>query len=757
MRGRNKPAARVLMSIAAVALASTGTAASGATDDPWRVIDVAQPRASAEDPGTVAGKLSSACVLAAPIAWNAGLDSTDAKVATVAGATRQMQYVAYGPDGTPTRAIARWLASEGQLQTADAGWSWDYRLLAQDTTAAWVPRVRDLPLEQTQYEMYQLDLSHPATGQELGLRLGLRHNGRLYWWQFIRADFIERGPVFSTLRVGGPIYNEESTLQADLYLVLWANGLIEAYAHFINHQRETRPLDLEGVPVIAFSRSSEDEIDIPLDGSQAVHPFGDHQLDLGQSVGYGSPEKPGSLTTEGDVVVYQPWLDQEIYGSLLVDEEGIPDANRIAGQSRGGEDGYWVAKLGDHTFPAGVARTVRFTVSPRGQPTRVQHFDAPGWWHAQRRALPTGGDETGDGYLPVKWWAVPRALEVGADYGDPHPAHGEFMLGCAGRDTDGALGAAMLLLGRATGASSHIDGALLPAYWWADVAVDHTSFTVHELPKYSWQYIVQPYQRFVEIAYAYQETGDPYLLETATFVADAYYRFFKTNRPHRFVGRDALGGSGLLALYELTGKEIYLDRLRDIMAEARRSYGQTEHYWPGHQSGSGPNGVAREPSWDYIPMLLARLHVQMLETAAGDLPPQEEADAWDFVRRMAELVDGKPDGGWIMRATSLAYVCLTALADRYPKEADLWVAMLNRWNAASQTPDEHDGGKTYSWVTSALRFDAWAWGATLRDGTLQFDPKPALLNDPRAPKSAQVWTPDGWRQVRWERGEVSVN
>lgn len=708
----------------------------------WRVMDVLEPRVSGGEP--------QACAVATPITWDGRLDPEDAKVATVAGITRQMEYVAFAPDGSPTRAIIRWL-HQGRLEEAtDAGWSWDYRLLAQNTTAPWLPLVRNVPLEQTQYEMYQLDLHHEGTGQDLGIRLGLRHNGRLYWWQFIRADFIERGPVFSTLRVGGPIYNEESTLQADLYLVLWANGLIEAYAHFINHQRETRPLDLKGIPVIAFTESSQPQVDIALDGSQPVHGVGHHQLDLGPSLGYCSPEKPGSLRTEGDVVVYQPWLDQEVYGSLLADPEGIPAASVVANQSRGGEDGYWVARLGDHTFPAGLARTVRFTLAPAGLQTRVSRFDAPGWWHAQNHALPTGGK------LPVKWWALPRALEVSADYPDQHPEHGEFMLGCAGRDTDGSLGAAMLLLARAAGVSHFSEQALLPAYWWADVAVDHTSFTVHELPKYSWQWIVQPYQRFVEIVYAYQETGDPYLLETALFVADAYYRFFKTNRPHRFVGRDALGGSGLLALYELTGKAIYLDRLRDILAEARRSYGQTRHYWPGHQSGAGPNGVAREPSWDYIPMLLARLHVQMLEAAAGSLPPAEEAEAWDFIRRMARLVDEKPDGGWIMRATSLAYLSLPSLADRYPEEADQWIAMLNRWNAAVQAPDEHDGGKTYSWVTSAIRFDAWAWGATLQDGVLQFGPKPALLDDPRAPKTAEVWTPDGWRQIRWEQGQVSV-
>ncbi|MEW6752480.1 MAG: hypothetical protein AB1505_16060 [Candidatus Latescibacterota bacterium] len=65
----------------------------------------------------------------------------------------------------------------------------------------------------------------------------------------------------------------------------------------------------------------------------------------------------------------------------------------------------------------------------------------------------------------------------------------------------------------------------------------------------------------------------------------------------------------LLALYECTGEEVYLVRSRQILAEGRRSYVQTEHYWPGHQSGAGPNGVARQPDWEYIPMVLASRHV----------------------------------------------------------------------------------------------------------------------------------------------------
>jgi hypothetical protein len=309
-------------------------------------------------------------------------------------------------------------------------------------------------------------------------------------------------------------------------------------------------------------------------------------------------------------------------------------------------------------------------------------------------------------------------------------------------------------LGHATERPNFCHQALLPAYWWADIAIDHVDFTCHEVPKYSWQWIVQPYMRWIELVYAYWETSDPYLLDTARFVADAYCRFFWTNRPHRFVGRDALGVSGLLALYESTGEAVYLQRARGVLAEARRSYDQTEAYWPGHQSGCGPNGVARQASYDYIPMLLARLHVQLIEVAHGVLPSDEEEEAWQFIRCMVELARDRGGEGWILHAVSLSYMVLTALADHYPHEADTWIGLLHRWNEEHGMPEAHTGGKAYSWVISALHFDAWAWGATWEHGVLCVQPR-GILKDPRAPDHATVWTPEGKVGLVLQEGTIS--
>lgn len=687
----------------------------------------------------------------------------------VEGARLQAQPVAWRPGHRiPRRVLARWLSPDmpellsGSCQIdaaarTDAGWSYSYRMLqGTEGNVPWKTALRNVPMEETEYEMYQLDLSHG--GRTLGLRLGLRRSGQLYWWQYIRADFLFRGPVFDVLRVGGPIYNEESTIQSDLHLVLHANGVVGAMAHFSNHQREGVGTDTHGIPVLAFDVPGTEGVQHRLTGDESRFDLGGCQLDIGLSSGFADADRPGSLATEGDAVVWQPWLDQQIWGELLVEREGIPDHRLLAGvgegqhltsQQRAQADRYWVATIGDELIPRGVARSVPFTLSLSAAPPEVVRYQAPAWWHAQCEALPLGPR------LPTSWWAMPHAVQMAeAEYPTPHPRGGPFELGRRSRDSDGTLGASLLLLGHAAESDGLCDEALLPAYWWADLAIDHVDFTCHELPKYSWQWIVQPYQRWLELVHVYWDTGDPYLLETARFAADAYYRFFWTNRPHRFVGRDALGVADLLALYEGTGEDVYLQRAREILAEGRRSYGQTDHYWPGHQSGCGPNGVARAADYDYIPMVLARLHVQMLEAADGALPEDEEEDAWGFVRFIAQLLEERGNGeGWVQRATSLSYVVLTALVDRFPEEEERWLTLLRQRNARHDLPAGHDGGKAYCWTISALRFDSWAWGAEWHDDVLHLYPT-SLLADVRAPHRATVNTPRGAVDLVWENGQI---
>ncbi|NUN96676.1 MAG: hypothetical protein HUU16_10940 [Candidatus Omnitrophica bacterium] len=705
-------------------------------------------------------------------------DALERGEVSFAGKRVQAQTVAYwGDEESPRRVLVRWTgrmtreALEGNLAPnpggpSDAGWHFTYRMVEGNTGERnWIMGLRDIPLEKTEYEMYQLNLHRLKS--RVGVRLGLRHNNRIYWWQFVRAEFLQRGPVFDVLRAGGPIYNEETTLQADLYLVLYANGVIEACAHFATHMREGEGLDVRGVPVIAFDVPRSPKMDVALTGKESHFDLGGAKLNLGLSTHYADGERPGSLKTEDGIVVWQPWLDQQIFGGNLVDPTGIPEhrilrhdgatAALASKDNLGQADQFYVVTVGDKLLPSGVARSVPFTFSVGAASAEVVRLQAPGWWHAQTAALPLGN------LLPVRWWAIPQALVAGeASWFAQQTLTGPFEHGRRSADGDGTLAAAMLALGSALSRTDYCREALAPAYWRADIPIHHVDFKIREIPYFGWQWIVQPYSVWLGALAGYWETGDPYLLETSQFAADSYYRFFWTNRPHRFVGRDTLPVFDLIAMHQTTGEKFYLNRVRKILAEARATYSQTDAYWPGHQSGCGSNGVARRDQYDYIPMVLAGIHVDFLEEMARfpveKLPEEEEHEMWRFIRFMVELTRDK--GGvlkdWIPYRMALQYRVMAALMERFPEEREEWSRLLAKWNEEFELPTRHSGAKAFTWTCGALRFDAMAWNPVWVNGALRLAPNRILLETKGAPKTAIIETPLGDVQVAYEDGEVSV-
>ena len=691
------------------------------------------------------------------------------------GKTVQGQTVAVWPgdEARPRRMILRWLNTEkpiepttgfsvGTSSAKDAGWSFSYDLVEGNKGEInWQMGTRNIPLEETEYEMYQLNLKHE--NKEFGIRLGLRTDKRIYWWQFIRADFIERGPVYDILRVGGPIYNGQYTLQSDLYLILYANGVTEAYPHFISHMREGESMDVNGIPVVAFDVKGKPKVDIPLDGEHPRFTLNDCTLDLDYTVHMADKQRQGSLKTEGDVVVLQPWLDQQVAGGLLVYREGVPEHHIIrkggttveVGQKSklGQADRFYVTTIGDKTFPKGLARSFRFYFALPGAEPSIARYQAPGWWHAIAGALPTIHN------LPTSWWAVPHALKTAAGYATQDGESGPFEYGRGGNDGDGTLGASLLLLGQATNTMKHCEEALPACYWRADIPIHHTDFTISEIPYFGWQWIVQPYSRFMSAIPGYWETGDPYLLETAELAADGYYRFFTTNRPNRSVGRDTLPTEDMLLLYLTTGDRHYLTRIEHILEQARKSYEQTDCYWPGHQSGAGPNGVARRENYMYIPTLLARLHIAMIEEAGEAITPEKRTEYMAFADRTVALLETKWAGGendWWPFAAALLYSDLPALAEFYPDRTSKYEELLCKYGEKFNMPESHSGGRAYSWITGALRFDAWVWGATWENGSLLLRPHKRLLDDPRAPKKVKIQTPKGSAEFEYSDGKMTT-
>ena len=678
-----------------------------------------------------------------------------------------------GDEARPRRMILRWLNNEKAIEPAtgfsanaspskDAGWSFSYALVEGNKGEInWQMGTRNIPLEETEYEMYQINLKHG--GKEAGLRLGLKTDKRIYWWQFIRADFIERGPVCDILRVGGPLYNGQYTLQTDLYLILYANGVIEAYPHFVSHMREGEGMDISGVPVVAFDVAGKPNIDTQLDGEHPRFMLQDCMLDLDYTVNMADKQRPGSLKTEGDVVVLQPWLDQQVTAGLLVYREGVPEHHIIrkggttveVGQKSklGQADRFYVTTIGDKTFPKGLARSFRFYFALPGADPSIARYQAPGWWHTMAGALPTLHN------LPTSWWAVPRAIKTSEGYAIQDGESGPFEYGRGGNDGDGTLGASMLLLGQATNTMKLCEAVLPACYWRADIPIHHTDFTISEIPYFGWQWIVQPYSRFMSVIPGYWETGDPYLLETAELAADGYYRFFTTNRPNRSVGRDTLPAEDMLLLYLTTGNRHYLTRVERILEQARKSYEQTDSYWPGHQSGAGPNGVARRENYIYIPTLLARLHIAVLEEAGEAITPEKRTEYMAFADQAVGLLETKWAGGendWWPFAAALLYGDLPALADYYPDRAAKYEDLLCKYGEKFNMPESHSGGRAYSWITGALRFDAWVWGATWENGTLLLRPHKRILSDPRAPKKVVIQTPKGPVEFEYVDGQVKA-
>lgn len=703
------------------------------------------------------------------------LEKLESGSADFEGCQVQGQVVSRDPAGNPTRMLLRWIQpatptdapepdAAAQFEHKETGWSFSYRTIEGNTgERVWKMALKNMSLDETEYEMHQLDLKHPLGS--VGIRLGLRTDSRIYWWQYVRADFIQRGPVFDVLRVGGPIYNEQSTLQSDLYLVLYRNGTVDAVAHFISHQREGEAIDVTGIPVLAFDVPGGVTTDLSLAGTESRFDLGDATLDLGDSVHYADTTRPGSLRTEGDVIVWQPWMDQQIYGGILVEREGIPDhriikkggvSSEVGKKENLGEADRWhVTTIGDKTFPRGIARSVPFSMGLADAPPVVDRLEAPGWYHAQGGTLPT------QGYLPTQWWAVPQALKAAENsYQAVDSNVGPFEFGRRNQDGDGTLGAALLALGRGFGRPEFCRSAIAPCYWWADIPVDHVTSQVRELAFFGWQWIVQPYSRFMDVVHGYRETGDPYLLETAEIAADGFYRFYVTNRPHRFVGRDALPVYCLLALYETTGSSIYLDRARRVLKDARDSYGQTDAYWPGHQSGAGTNGVARRENYDYTPVLLARLHVLLLEKGGMAINEQERKESWKYIKEMLRLARDRgaeeSNKDWFVYRMALEYSVIAALLCEFPEESAEWTALLRADNERFAMPESHSGGRAYSWVSGAMALDAVAWGAEWVDGSLTLDPIPSLLDDPRAPKKAVISTPNGLVEAEWENGKAAV-
>ncbi len=338
--------------------------------------------------------------------------------------------------------------------------------------------------------------------------------GGPYYWQNVQIDRLWQNDAAEAVRVGGVMYNEDTYLWADVYFLLFANGVAHVAAHFVNTKLHIKGYDFQGLPVIRFASDSLNKIDASFPKDGTMFDVGGFKLNLADSAHMASEKEPGSLKSDGKELFWKP-----VSRTFNPQLEDAPPME----------------------WPVGFARTFRFQFSLSKAEPVIARYRAPNWWYT------TCGEPWVDGYLPVHG-EYDRVGEFTSNYIRSLMKRGRFDAPQADLGNDGDAGGGMLKNYYHTGCPDCYDDALNYCYYWADIAVDHTDFTVHQWFG-GWGWKTCAYTRFRDVLYGYLETGDPYLLDTAEMVSEAYWAWFRSNWPRCTIGRDAYEFAGWAMLW----------------------------------------------------------------------------------------------------------------------------------------------------------------------------------------------------------------
>jgi len=469
-------------------------------------------------------------------------------------------------------------------------------------------------------ETNELIITHD--GRELGLRMGIRLDGEaarpsaavpgLRWWEFVQVEELWSGPVCRAIRAAGyigivevtdetwtsptrynfgPWFHKHNWLHAEIYALIFANGLVKIIARHVNNRFFDHGENLAGfVPVLGLRADGDTGItDIPLDGSQTDFALGGVQLDIAGSTDLHGPEHPGRLSRRDNLVIFQPY-------------EGV-ELNLGNGEPAE----VWRLEAGEHRMWKGMARSFAFDLSFADAPIRTARYLPPYGWMAYAGAL------WPDAVLPVfdeKDPVLNLVIEVN---GYPKVSH-RFSQGTA--LTDGEYAYVGLLAAHRTRRADLFAAGLHHAYAMADIGVDHSDGTIR-IGGMKQDSIAPPLQRTIGMTMAYLETGDPYLLQTAQMVADTAYAIDRENWPRRSYGRDGASIRSLTALYEVTGEDLYLRRAGDACRRAAQCQRPDGSF--GDQGGAyGSHSQSPEIIKPWMNSVLSEAMVDYLERAGDD-------------------------------------------------------------------------------------------------------------------------------------------
>lgn len=394
-----------------------------------------------------------------------------------------------------------------------------------------IPELRGVPPHECSTIEFELLLSYG--GKTLSLQFGATEKdgtGGPHYWQNVQVDPIWQNAAVQAVRIGGVIYNGDTYLWTDLYLLLFANGVAHAAAHFLTTKLHVEGYDFIGLPVVRMSSAglTPRAAAIPADGLR--FDLGAARLNLADAAALSSPEFPGRLEPRDNAQFWWPF-------SRTFNPQK-PDAAPLE-------------------WAPGMGRTVRFQFSLSDAAPVIARYRAPAWWYT------AAGEPWPGGYLPTR-----GRYDIISTLATDHlrsklMVRGRFDAGSAEMGNDGYAGSGMMRNYYLTGRPEVFTDALDYCYFWADWALDHRDYSIHQWIG-GWGWKTCAYSKFRDLLVGYLETGDPNLRDSAEMAAEQYWTWFRSNWPRCTIGRDAFEVSGWAWLWRFFRTEHARERTREL-------------------------------------------------------------------------------------------------------------------------------------------------------------------------------------------------
>ena len=628
-------------------------------------------------------------------------------------------------------------------------------------------------------------------GQTTRLMMGLRVGEEVHWWQFCRMVVEQETPTCRVVSMSGaipvvqvgiddmlgkgynvPFLHHQNWVYGVIYARLHANGVCEIYARHTNSKFVDAGREFHGVvPVIGIGVDGAQPDAAALQGlaTGALDEFtlGTVAFEVNEVSRLGTPEKPGRVDASDGTLVWQPYLGMELYG-------GIAPAQQLGDA--------FIFRAEDQTIPHGMSRSLRFTVSlnPARSP-RIARYQAPAWWYGICEEFSPAP------LLPVKnvydrvleyerQWSrrtlLPNGFEAGSE------ARGSSSKGTKRPEPgwEGEAPGAMFLAAYWSGDALDHEVALRCCYCFTDIYIDHAEKLVR-MHGQAPPAMALPMNRIHACLYAYLETGDPYLRDTAEAVIETSYRVHKNAWPRLSIGRDACFIRGAMLLYRYLNDRHFLNFAKDSI----RTVGESQFpdgSFGDQGGGTGVHGWNQYVVKPWMGCMATGGALDMLDLFPGDevaLKPASRFADW-LMRERHDLQNGikgwsyqhgyhfgrefiqinaanaKPatlpgDHQWHIEY--FARVLPSAsLRTGDPSYFDAWAESHEAaWKHVDGADEFKSGDHGYA---QAWQYLPWLqqrlWNATLDENGLKLDPK---YFGPRTPKEATILTPDGEVKVRW--------